>query len=78
MLDNRFVLCYYNIKIRKGKVRTMMNEILMMFGMAGIMFIPVILMFVICGANRKHKIGGAAVMVIIWIVYTFGTFYNFL
>lgn len=56
----------------------MMNEILMMFSMAGIMFIPVILMFVICGANRKHKIGGAAVMVIIWIVYTFGTFYNFL
>ena len=70
MLDNCFVMWYYSIKIRKGKVRTMMNEILMMFGMAGIMFIPVILMFVICGANRKHKIGGAAVMVIIWIVYS--------
>ena len=56
----------------------MMNELLMMFGMTSIFFIPVILMFAVCGADRKHKIGGTVVMIIVWIIYTFGTFYNFL
>ena len=52
----------------------MMNELLILFGMESIIFIPVILMFVACGVDRKHQVGGAVVVIIIWIVFTLGVF----
>jgi GPH family glycoside/pentoside/hexuronide:cation symporter len=46
----------------------MMIEFLVIFGIMGLMFIPLILMFLVGGVDKVHKIGGAIVMVIIWII----------
>ena len=52
----------------------MMIEFLVIFGITGLMFIPLILMFLVGGVDKAHKIGGAIVMAIIWIVFTLGLF----
>ena len=59
---------------RKGKVREMMNELLVVFGITSIIFIPLILIFIFCGVDKAHKIGGTVVVVLIWIVFTLGLF----
>lgn len=52
-----------------------MVELLVIFGIMGLMFIPLILMFLVCGVDKTHKRGGAIVMAIIWVVFAFGLFY---
>ena len=54
----------------------MMTELLVVFGVTGIMFIPLILMFIFCGVDKTHKIGGAIAVILIWIVFTLGVFYE--
>ena len=54
----------------------MMNELLVTFCMASIIFIPVILMFVVGGVDRKHQVGGSIVVIIIWIIFTLGVTYE--
>lgn len=53
-----------------------MVELLVIFGIMGLMFIPLILMFLVCGVDKTHKRGGAIVMAIIWVVFAFGLFYE--
>lgn len=54
----------------------MINEFLVMLGLTGILFIPIILGVITCETNRKYKIGGVIVVIIIWIVFTLGLFYE--
>lgn len=42
------------------------------FGLFGIMCIPLILMFIIVGANKPIKIGGSVIIVIFWLLVSFG------
>ena len=76
MLDNCFIVCYYKYNKRKGKVREMMNEFLVIFGITGFVAIPLIIMFLIGGVDKAHKIGGAIAVVIFWILFTFMMFYE--
>ena len=54
----------------------MMNELLVVFGITGIIFIPLILTFLFCGVDKAHKIGGAIAVALIWIVLALGLFYE--
>jgi hypothetical protein len=37
------------------------------FGFMGLVFVPAILMFLICGCTWKNKIGGAIVCLLFWL-----------
>ena len=52
----------------------MMNEFLMVFGLTGFIFVPLIITFLVCGVDKTHKIGGAIVVAIFWIIFTFVVF----
>ena len=45
-----------------------MNAFLICFGVMGLMFFPFMLMFLLCGGSRSHKIGGALFCLIFWLV----------
>lgn len=44
-----------------------MTNFLISFGVIGLAFIPCILMFLIGGADKKHKIVGTIVCVFLWL-----------
>ena len=54
----------------------MINELLIVFGVTGIIFIPLILVLVIGETDRKYQIGGTIVIIIIWIFFVLGFFYE--
>ena len=37
------------------------------FGFMGLVFVPAILMFLICGCTWKNKIGGAVICLLFWL-----------
>lgn len=44
-------------------------EFLIIFGILGIMCLPFMLMFLICGIDAKHKIGGAVFVLVFWFLF---------
>lgn len=54
----------------------MLNEILIIFAFTGIAFVPIMLIFLTCGADRKHQFGGAFAVLLIWIIFTLGIFFQ--
>lgn len=50
-------------------------EFLIVFGVLGIMGLPFMLMFLICGVDAKHKIGGAVFVLAFWLL-TAGALYG--
>ena len=49
-----------------------MKEFLIVFGAFGLICIPFIIMFLVCGVDLKHKLGGAAVVLIFWLLIAGG------
>ena len=47
----------------------MMNELLIVFGLTGFIFVPLIITFLVCGVDKAHKIGGAIAVTIFWIAF---------
>lgn len=47
-----------------------MSIFLIHFGVLGLMFVPSILLFLLCGASRSNKIGGALVCLIFWFAFS--------
>ena len=45
-----------------------MSDFWICFGFMGLLFIPCILMFVICGCTRGNKIGGAIGCLVFWLL----------
>lgn len=45
-----------------------MTQFLIVSGISGLVFVPCILMFLICGADKKHKIIGAIVCASFWLL----------
>jgi len=45
-----------------------MNAFWICFGFMGLMFVPAILMFLICGCTRGNKIGGAIACLVFWVL----------
>ena len=45
-----------------------MNNFWICFGFMGLLFVPAILMFVICGCTRGNKIGGAIGCLVFWLL----------
>lgn len=43
-------------------------EFLIIFGILGFMGVPFMLMFLICGVDAKHKIGGTIFVLIFWFL----------
>ena len=50
----------------------MMTEFLITFGFFGLITIPLIIMFLVCGVDLKHKFGGAIVVLMFWLMISFG------
>lgn len=46
----------------------------LIFGLVGIIWIPVLLLFAICGADAKHRIGGSIVAIFFWLIMSFGLY----
>lgn len=42
------------------------------FGLLGLIFIPVGSIFIIGGVDKAHKIGGTVVVIILWFLMSFG------
>jgi hypothetical protein len=42
------------------------------FGFFGLLCVPLIIMFLVCGADRKHKLGGAIAVIIFWVAFSGG------
>ena len=49
-----------------------MKEFLIIFGAFGLMCIPFIIMFLVCGVDLEHKLCGAAVVLIFWFLVAGG------
>ena len=45
-----------------------MNAFWICFGFMGLIFVPAILMFLICGCTRGNKIGGAIACLAFWVL----------
>lgn len=45
-----------------------MTNFLVVFGILGLFFIPVILLFIVGGVDAAHKIGGSLVCLVFWIL----------
>ena len=45
-----------------------MSDFWICFGFMGLLFVPCILMFVICGCTRGNKIGGAIGCLVFWLL----------
>lgn len=43
-----------------------MSDFWFCFGIFGVLFVPLILMFLICGCTWRNKIGGAIVCLLFW------------
>lgn len=43
------------------------------FGFFGIICVPFIIMFLVCGVDLKHKLGGAIAILIFWFLFAGGT-----
>lgn len=46
------------------------------FGLVGLMWFALIIMFLVCGADAQHKIGGALVCFAFWLIMSFGLYYE--
>ena len=63
-----------------------MSDFWICFGFMGLLFVPAILMFLICGCTRGNKIGGAIGCLVFWLLisgamygeseYDFNTYNN--
>ena len=42
------------------------------FGFFGIICVPFIIMFLVCGVDLKHKLGGAIAILIFWFLFAGG------
>lgn len=42
------------------------------FGFFGLLFVPLAIMFICCGATAKNKIGGAIFCLVFWILFAGG------
>lgn len=51
-----------------------MNDFLMILIFLGVLFVPMALMFLICGATTKSKIGGAIFSIVIWLMFSAAVF----
>ena len=51
-----------------------MTECLAVFGILGLIFVPAILFFIVCGVDAAHKIGGALVCLAFWLFMTTGLY----
>lgn len=47
-----------------------MNDFLICFGLMGLLFVPFILMFLLCAGSRGNKIGGALFCLIFWFAFS--------
>ena len=45
-----------------------MSDFWICFGFMGLLFVPAILMFLICGCTRGNKIGGAIGCLVFWLL----------
>ena len=48
----------------------------MIFGLLGLVWAIVIIMFLVCGVDAQHKIGGALVCLAFWVVMSVGLYYE--
>ena len=53
-----------------------MEQFFRVFGIFGIICVPIILMFLIGGVDWKHKLGGSLVVLIFWFLFAFGLFFE--
>lgn len=49
---------------------------LTIFAFFGIMGVPLMLMFIICGANAKNKIGGCIAVLVFWLMMSGGLYFQ--
>lgn len=42
------------------------------FGLFGLMFVPLIITFLICGIDLKHKLSGTIVVLLLWLLLAGG------
>ena len=49
-----------------------MKEFLIIAGFMGLLFLPIIVMFLLCGADTKHKVGGALFTFAFWLLFAGG------
>ena len=45
-----------------------MTQFLICFGFMGLIAVPAILMFAICGVDTAHKVGGSAMVLAFWLL----------
>ena len=45
-----------------------MTQFLICFGLMGLMAVPIILMFVICGVDTAHKVRGSVMTLVFWLL----------
>lgn len=46
--------------------------VLLIIGILGAVFVPAIIMFLVCGVDAKHKIGGALICLFFWAIMSGG------
>lgn len=49
-----------------------MLEFWLSFGLFGLVCVPFIIMFLVCGVDLKHKLGGAVVVLFFWLLVSGG------
>ena len=49
-----------------------MNNFLVTFGFMGLLFLPIIILFLVGGVDLKHKLGGFFVCLAFWVVFAGG------
>ena len=49
-----------------------MLEFWLTFGFFGIICVPFIIMFLVCGVDLKHKLGGAIAVLVFWLIFSAG------
>ena len=64
---------WYNYYRKKRKRDKKMN-FWIVFGVLGLVWLMPIIMFLTCGVDAKHKIGGALVCLAFWMVMTVGLY----
>lgn len=52
----------------------MMNIFLVCFGGMGLLFVPLILMFLTCSGDRSSKIGGAVFCLFFWVAFSWAMY----
>ena len=46
------------------------------FGVVGLIAIPVAIFFALCGVDAEHKIGGVVIVVIFWFIISGGLYFQ--